>query len=53
MGRKRKYHTEEEKKVAQRKWYKEWYERNKDEYNARRMEKYYNERKNRMDTKLS
>ena len=30
MGRKRKYHTEEEKREAQRKWQMEHYERNKD-----------------------
>ena len=30
MGRKRKYHTEEERKEAQRKWQMEHYQRNKD-----------------------
>ena len=30
MGRKRKYHSEEERKDAQRKWQMEHYERNKD-----------------------
>jgi hypothetical protein len=46
MGRKKKYHTEEEKKEAQSKWFKDWYEKNKEEHNARRMEKYY-EQKNK------
>ena len=30
MGRKRKYHSEEERKDAQRKWHMEHYQRNKD-----------------------
>ena len=30
MGRKRKYHTEEERRDAQRKWQMEHYQRNKD-----------------------
>ena len=30
MGRKRKYHSEEERKDAQRKWQMEHYQRNKD-----------------------
>ena len=30
MGRKRKYHSEKERKEAQRKWQMEHYERNKD-----------------------
>ena len=30
MGRKRKYHSEEERKDAQRKWQREHYQRNKD-----------------------
>lgn len=30
MGRKRKYHSEEERKEAQRKWQMEHYQRNKD-----------------------
>jgi|TARA_R110002153_G_scaffold119079_1_gene263994 hypothetical protein len=51
MGRKKKYHTEEERKEAQLKWQREWYERNKVELNAQRMEKYY-ERKNKVDEKL-
>lgn len=44
MGRNKKYHTEEEKKIAQKKWYKKWYEKNKEKLNARRMEEYYEKR---------
>ena len=52
MGRKKKYHTEEERKEAQRRMWREWYDRNKDELNAHRMEKYY-EQKNKMGTDVS
>jgi len=48
MGRKKKYHTEEEKKEANRKDYKIWYEKNKESLNAKRMKEYY-ERKQKMD----
>lgn len=41
MGRKRKYHTDEEQKEAQRKWAREYYHRNKDEINKKAMERYY------------
>ena len=40
MGRKRKYHTEEEKKVAQRKWQMEHYMRNKEVLKAKARERY-------------
>ena len=46
MGRKKKYHTEEELLEAKRRWRTKWYETNKEEHNARRMEKYY-EQKNK------
>ena len=46
MGRKRKYHTEEEKLDAQRKWAREYYTRNKESINKNAMEKYYELRKN-------
>lgn len=51
MGRTRKYNTEEEKLEAQRKWNKEYYERNKKKINTHRMKKYYEGRKN-LDKKL-
>lgn len=41
MGRKKKYHSEEEKREAQRKWALEYYHRNKKEINKKLMEKYY------------
>ncbi len=44
MGRKKKYHTEEEKKEANRKDFKTWYEKNKLTLNAQRMEKYYDKK---------
>ena len=40
MGRKKKYFTEEEKKLAQQKWVREYYERNKDKLNTIAKEKY-------------
>jgi hypothetical protein len=42
MGRKKKYFTEEEKKLAQQKWVREYYERNKDKLNTIAKEKYLN-----------
>ena len=51
MGRKKKYHTEEEKKEANRRDWKIWYEKNKVKHNAQRMKDYY-ERKNKVDSKL-
>jgi len=41
MGRLKKYKTEEEKKEAQRKWVREYYNRNKVILNKKAMEKYY------------
>ena len=46
MGRKKKYFTEDEKKEAQRKWVREYYQRNKEKLNKNSMEKYYELRKN-------
>ena len=40
MGRKRKYHTEEEKKEAQRKWQMEHYMRNREVLKAKARERY-------------
>ena len=48
MGRKTKYNTEAEKLEAQRKWALEYYYRNKEELNSKRMKDYY-ERKNKME----
>jgi len=41
MGRKRKYHSLEQEKEAQKKWAKEYYYRNKEDINRKTMEKYY------------
>lgn len=53
MGRKKKYKTEEEQKEAQRKWNREYYERNKSDINKRKMEKYYESKIKEMEEKLS
>ena len=39
MGRKRKYHTEEEKKEAPRKWQLEHYMRNREVFKAKRRQR--------------
>lgn len=41
MGRKMKYHTEEEKQQAKRERWQRWYEKNKQSLNNKRMEHYY------------
>ena len=40
MGRKRKYHTDKEKREAQRKWQMEHYMRNRDKILAKAKQKY-------------
>tara|TARA_B110000238_G_scaffold135720_1_gene146129 strand:+ start:593 stop:748 length:156 start_codon:yes stop_codon:yes gene_type:complete len=45
MGRKKKYHTEEEKKAARAAHFKTWYEKNKVSLNEKRMKDYYELRK--------
>ena len=45
MGRKKKYNTEEEKRIAQLEWSKRYYIRNKEVINKKTMEKYYELRK--------
>ena len=40
MGRKRKYHTEKERRDAQRKWQMEHYKRNSDKIKAKARERY-------------
>ena len=40
MGRKRKYHTEKERREAQRKWQMEHYMRNRDKILAKAKQKY-------------
>lgn len=41
MGRKKKYNSDEEKSIAKKKQWMEYYERNREEINKKRMEKYY------------
>ena len=40
MGRKRKYHTEKERRDAQRKWQMDQYKRNSDKIKAKARERY-------------
>lgn len=44
MGRKKKYFTEEEKKIAQQKWVREYYMRNKEILNYKAKKKYHESR---------
>jgi|1_EtaG_2_1085319.scaffolds.fasta_scaffold39431_5 hypothetical protein len=53
MGRNKKYHTDEEKKAANRADWKRWYNKNKDKHNTRQMEAYYEKRIKEMEEKLS
>jgi len=46
MGRKRKYHTEKEKRDAQRKWQMEHYKRNADEIRAKARQRYREKKRN-------
>lgn len=45
MGRNLKYHNDEDRKSAKRKQWMEYYDKNKDAINKKRMEKYYEEKK--------
>ena len=40
MGRKRKYHTDKERREAQRKWQMDHYQRNKEEIKEKARQKY-------------
>lgn len=48
MGRKRKYHSEKERKEAQRKWQMEHYERNKDEILKKARDNYKNKKREKI-----
>ena len=48
MGRKRKYHSEEERKDAQRKWQMEHYERNKDKILQKARDNYKKKKREKM-----
>ena len=44
MGRKKKYHTETEKREAKAKQWKLYYDKNKEKINGHRMKKYYKDK---------
>ena len=48
MGRKRKYHTEKERREAQRKWQMAHYHRNKEEIKQKARERYREKKKNEL-----
>lgn len=48
MGRKKKYHTDEEIKEAKQLRWNRWYEKNKESLNEKRMKDYY-DRKEKLD----
>ena len=47
MGRKRKYHTEKERREAQRKWQMDHYQRNKEEIKQKARERYREKKKDK------
>ena len=49
MGRNRKYFTEKEKKVAQRRWQMEHYERNKEKLREKAKKRYNKKKKEKLD----
>jgi len=53
MGRKKKYNTIEEKRIANNIARKLYYHKNKNTINKKRMEKYYEERIEELQKKLS
>ena len=48
MGRKRKYHTEKERREAQRKWQMEHYLRNKEKIKQKARERYRQKKRNEL-----
>ena len=54
MGRKRKYHTEKERREAQRRWQMEHYRRNSEKIKQKAREKYRKQKRNELyDKKVS
>jgi hypothetical protein len=47
MGRVKKYHSKEEKQIAKKRQWVEYYERNRDKINKKRIEAYYDRKNNR------
>ena len=48
MGRKKKYHTEKERRDAQRKWQMEHYRRNSEKIKQKAREKYRKQKRNEL-----
>ena len=48
MGRKRKYHTEKERREAQRKWQMDHYLRNKEKIKQKARERYREQKRNEL-----
>ena len=48
MGRKRKYHTEKERREAQRKWQMDHYQRNKEEIKQKARERYREQKRKQL-----
>ena len=48
MGRKRKYHTEKERRDAQRKWQMEHCQRNKEEIKEKARQRYRQKKRNQL-----
>jgi hypothetical protein len=53
MGRKKKYHTDEEMHEAKIARWHRWFDKNRDKHNTRQMEVYYEKRIKEMVEKLS
>ena len=48
MGRKKKYHTEKERRDAQRKWQMDHYQRNKEKIKEKARQKYREKKRNEL-----
>ena len=51
MGRKRKYHTEKQRRDAQRRWQMEHYQRNKEDIKQKAKERYREKKRKELDEK--
>jgi len=48
MGRKRKYHTDEERRLVQNEYNMSYYERNKEEVKRKNLESYYKKKNSKI-----
>lgn len=48
MGRNKKYYDDIEKKIAKKRQWVEYYERNRDKINKKRMDKYYDNKNTKL-----